>query len=509
MRVVGYEFLRQRLQLGVPPPRRTAIVRPVTRILTEPTLISVPANVAPDTDDLLDHILFALKHEGTNLQVLATALPHVPAERLREELRQTPNGRHIRVACYLWERLGARTLHDATEIPAHAPRAQVFDPELYFTLDRGRDARWRVSFNGLGTERYCVTIEKTPQLVEALANDVLERTAQFAAAHKGALLDRALEWAYLHETRDSFAIEREEPGPNRERRFVSLLHAAHDGRPLDEDYLVELQNATISNPLEQASEYRQAQNHLSNGRGPVGVTYVPPAPALCRELMDELTTLVNKGANEIPPVLLATIAKFGFVFLHPFMDGNGRLSRFLFHKALCLSGRMQNGLLLPVSTAMHRNEPDYLAALQSFSRPTRQLWSVTFAGEDAFDFEFQGSDAVYRFWDATHCAEFGARMADQALEHELMSETQLLRRYDHILREVTKVHDVRSTLLNPLILGALTNDGTLSNNKRKRVAGLVPEPVLTLIETLARRELNAPQSAPEPAPLEPELGPKG
>jgi Fic family protein len=43
------------------------------------------------------------------------------------------------------------------------------------------------------------------------------------------------------------------------------------------------------------------------------------------------------------------------------MDGNGRLSRFLFHHALCQSGKLEKGLLLPVSVAMKRNEEDYLA----------------------------------------------------------------------------------------------------------------------------------------------------
>jgi hypothetical protein len=91
---------------------------------------------------------------------------------------------------------------------------------------------------------------------------------------------------------------------------------------------------------------------------------------------------------------------------------------------------------------------------------------------------------------------FGVRMADQALEHELIAETEFLGRFDRILRAVNKAYDVRSTLLNPLIAGALANAGVVSINKRKKTAGRVPDEVFTLIEKLAHQELEAAAPAP-------------
>lgn len=43
-----------------------------------------PPNVAPAPEDLLDHVLFALKHEGINLSILAQALPRISASRCHE-----------------------------------------------------------------------------------------------------------------------------------------------------------------------------------------------------------------------------------------------------------------------------------------------------------------------------------------------------------------------------------------------------------------------------------------
>ena len=44
--------------------------------------LAVPKHVSPATDEPLAHVLFALKHEGTNLQILAEALPRISASTL-------------------------------------------------------------------------------------------------------------------------------------------------------------------------------------------------------------------------------------------------------------------------------------------------------------------------------------------------------------------------------------------------------------------------------------------
>src|SRR5919199_998343 len=103
MSAVGYEYLRQMLNLRVFEVARPALLKPVTRIAEEESYLAIPRHVAPTTNDPLDHILFALKHEGTNLQVLAEALPKIDPVALLAELRGSPTGSYIRIACYLWE----------------------------------------------------------------------------------------------------------------------------------------------------------------------------------------------------------------------------------------------------------------------------------------------------------------------------------------------------------------------------------------------------------------------
>ena len=58
----------------MPPLDRPAQVRPVTRVERMPDLLAVPRHVSPAAGaTVLEHVLFALKHEGTRLAILHDA----------------------------------------------------------------------------------------------------------------------------------------------------------------------------------------------------------------------------------------------------------------------------------------------------------------------------------------------------------------------------------------------------------------------------------------------------
>lgn len=330
---------------------------------------------------------------------------------------------------------------------------------------------------------YCATVERTPEIDALRSLDILGRAKSFMATLPPEMMDRAIQCAYFHETRDSFAIEKEQPSEEKSRRFVHLLRQAHEGRLLTEDYLVDLQNNTVSNPFDKAVAFRHEQNHLHNGlRGAAGVSYVPPAPELCQELMEELMAFANQPVREVDPLVAAAVTAFGFVFLHPFMDGNGRLSRFLIHQTLCHYGALENGLLLPVSVAMKHEEQAYLAALKAFSQPTREFWNVTWLDGDQMAFDFIGHPSIYRYWDATHCVEFTLQMARRALEVELREETEFLDRYDRVIKAVNQRFDVRGSDLSKLVMMCLDNEGKVSKHRRKQFQYSVSEEVFEFIE---------------------------
>lgn len=483
--LLGYQWLKQHFSLEFFPLSRVAKVAPVSRVTQTADSFLIPAHVAPKTDTPLEHLLFALKHEGVDLALLCQVLKRLPADDLLQAIKEKPSSRYLRVLGFLWEGFNQTQLTETLNIAG--PTLDVFDPKRYITSAGVRDARWRVNFNGLGSLDYCVTVRRIPEIEDLLQQQLLQKANTFAQGLDSRLLERALSWAYLHETESSFAIEQEKPTADKAQAFADLLKYVHHPREMDEDYLVELQNLAINNPFDKAAAYRHQQNWLRGPlRGAAGVTYVPPMPESVDSLMAGVLSFANQSPKLIDPLVAASIVSFAFVFVHPFMDGNGRLSRFLFHYALAQSGQLTPGLVLPVSVAMKRHENAYLQALQSFSLPMRRAWDVRWLGDEDYQFELKGDDCLYRYWDATECVVFGLRMTQEALEKDLRDETLFLQRFDQVYRAVDERYDVRGKDLTTLVLSALQNEGHVSNHRRKQFADSVPDWVFDSIEAACR-----------------------
>ncbi|WP_211276961.1 Fic family protein [Tamilnaduibacter salinus] len=268
-----------------------------------------------------------------------------------------------------------------------------------------------------------------------------------------------------------------------------MLKQAHRGIEVNEDTLLDRQNIAIDNPYLKATSYRNEQNYLGTAQsGALGVTYVPPEFHLARELMDCLCELANDPPTGVHPLILASVVSFGFVFIHPFMDGNGRLSRFLFHQVLCKTGALSDGLVLPVSTVMHQNEGDYLEALKSFSEQIPEFWEIWPTSDVEMAFDFKGHEALYRYWDGTRCCEFMAQCAETAIEQHLKEETIYLNRYDAIYRRINDRFDVASKDLANLVMFCMEQRGQLSNRRRKQYLYRVEEDVFDELE-LAYQEV--------------------
>lgn len=77
-------------------------------------------------------------------------------------------------------------------------------------------------FNGIGPYEFCPVVKRDADLEQA-GSDILGRLNTWASDPNNAeLLDRVVGWAYLSETRDSFAIENEVPSPDKEQAFEKI-----------------------------------------------------------------------------------------------------------------------------------------------------------------------------------------------------------------------------------------------------------------------------------------------
>jgi Fic family protein len=69
-----------------------------------------------------------------------------------------------------------------------------------------------------------------------------------------------------------------------------------------------------------------------------GANFLPPNPLKVPELVSELVTWVNENPLGMHPLELATAFHHRFVWIHPFLDGNGRTVRLLFNLILMKDG---------------------------------------------------------------------------------------------------------------------------------------------------------------------------
>jgi Fic family protein len=224
---------------------------------------------------------------------------------------------------------------------------------------------------------------------------------------------------------------------------------------LSEEYLIQLQNMVISNPMKAEVQFRTTQNWLQRGgRGAAGVRYVPPAPDSMMTLMEGFMRMAN-AQDDVPPLVKAALVSFGFVFIHPFMDGNGRIARLLAHHTLNLKGVLPdvNGspAILPLSVAMKKNEKEYLNTLEAFSLPARKLWNVVHVSDSDFVFDFKSTPLIYAHWSGQKAAEFVTACASTALAQALIDEAVYLQGYDQAFEQIDKTYDLPNKTINLLI----------------------------------------------------------
>lgn len=488
---IGYEHLIQALGgLRVAGPITPCkIDRRVQAILASEEELLVPPSMEIDQRDLMGHLEFALKHQGVHLEALQAICKKLDPGLVQNALHANPNGKYVRQIAYLVESFAGVELDSHVTATAYT---KLFDEDKYVTGEDRRFAKFRVNQNGLGTLDYCPIIRRTAKLEALMRRDLFADLAQFVERVGGARnLDRALGWAYLSETKGSYAIEGESPSPDKAERFVQLLHRAHHAQDLTQEYLAELQSSTITNPFHQEVGYRNRQNWLSRGGRQYagGVTYIPPPPQQAHELMAHLEAFANAPypSNSREALLKSLAISFGFVFIHPFMDGNGRISRFLIHHGLCRAKLLEEGLILPLSVALKKHENEYLRSLESVSLPIKRTWQINFVDHDSIDATFLGDGDPWRFWDATAAVEFGVRMAHFALDHTLSDEVDFLERFDRAYERINNSYDVvNKDLVN--LIRMVSGEGRLSNHRRKRYAQSVPEHVLDAIEEIVLDE---------------------
>ena len=328
-------------------------------------------------------------------------------------------------------------------------------------------------------------VRLTDTLRSLLEKNLRARVSEAMADLDPEMLARAIDYLYLSETRSTFSIEKEIPDAHRAEKFRRLLELAGEPGQLTEEQVCNWQNSIISAYFAEGC-YRTRQNWLSrSGRLRNIADYIPPAPEQVGPMMDGVAKLAQLGAsNLIDPAIAATCAAFGLVYVHPFLDGNGRLHRFLLHHVLRQAGYTPAGVVLPLSARMLRSLEIYSQLLKSYSQPRTALLDYVLDDESQTIFIKSPQPFwLYASFDATALCEFILSCIEQCVEEDLAHEIHYLQGYDQAKARLEAWLDLPQSRLNLLIQLVVQGHGELSKRKRKLFPELPPE-LISRAETI-------------------------
>lgn len=441
-------------------------------------------------DHPLDHVEFLLKYDDLNLDLLEQVFRRLPAADVDAYVAESPTSKYRRRIGFLYEFLTPNNLK--TEVGGNF--VPILDPKRYFTGSGIREPRWRVIDNLLGGAGCCVLVRRTLEIERKLRINWPEQIRQLTSQADPRQWNRAVNYFYLKETKASFAIEREEVTPDRGERFMAVLAQAGttDGEQLlSVERLTQRQN-TIVDPRYAEKGFRTEQNFVGQTLPNFDekVHYVCPPPALVPTLIAGLRTFYVRGRG-LPPPVRAAVISFGFVFVHPFIDGNGRLHRLLLHELLARDGYMDRGIVLPFSAAMLRDSARYDQVLESVSRVVNQRVRYRLERGNKLVIEnAREAEGVWRYLDLTSQVEYVLDLIEATVLRDLPDELNALERIDHLTSEIKRVVDLPTRKLNLLLELLRENGGKLSAGKRASTfAELTDDEVAAIEIAYAKRFL--------------------
>jgi len=414
-----------------------------------------------------EQLEFALKYDGVNLTILLGIFEALDENELLVYLRSKPTGKYARRIWYLYEFLTENRLPIADMTQGNY--IDLLESDRYYTLEVGTTVkRQRVRNNLLGDNHFCPMVRRTNKLKKLEEDNLAQKCQEIISEYPESLLKRALSYLYTKETKSSFEIEHLQPSASRLERFMVLLREAEKEDFCNKEQLISLQNRIVD-PRFRDEDYRKNQNYVGEAvaLGEEKIHYVSPKPEDLNSLMKGLISShqhMSKGG--VHAIIQAAVLSYGFVYLHPFEDGNGRIHRFLIHNILARQGFTPHGIMFPISAVMLKNPDIYDASLESFSKKLIPLIDYTLDGEGRMTVS-NNTAKWYKYIDMTMQVETLYDFVLWTIETELADELKFIANYDRAKKAIQEIVDMPDRHIDLLIRFILQNRGKLSKSKQK------------------------------------------
>ncbi len=484
-RPAGYSELIKRYKLDVIPHWHISLVATsgIHRIDSSEGIVKeVYPPIYWPGESLGAHLEFSLKYDGINLSILASLFEKIKEEEFSEYVRSKPTGKYARRLWYIYEFITGNKLQ--IDNLQQGNYTDLLETDEYFTISPAYQIkRQRINDNLLGNRNFCPVIRRTEVLRKFETKDLHNRCLKVVSAYSPELLKRALSYLYTKETKSSFELEHIKPSSTRTERFVALLQMAEREDFCQKKKLIALQNLIVDERFRD-SDYRTNQNYVGETVAfqKEKIHFACPKSEDLIDLMEGLITAHKRmDVSNVSAVIHASAISYGFVFLHPFEDGNGRIHRFLIHNIFARRDFTPKNIMFPISAAMLKNSSEYDNSLESFSKQLMPLVEYSLDKEGRMTIH-NDTAKWYRFIDMTPQAEALFKFIEQTIETELSSELAFLANYDETKDAIQEIVDMPDQKIDLFIRFCLQNNGKLSIRKRSSHFNFLSEEEINQME---------------------------
>lgn len=212
-----------------------------------------------------------------------------------------------------------------------------------------------------------MSLKQRPEALEKLVEIAKVQSTQSS---------NAIEGIVTTDTRIRQLVEEKTAPRNRDeqeiagyRDALNLIHESFDAIPITRNYILQLHKILyghMNNP--QAGQLKNVQNYISAGYpdGHTEILFTPLSPFETPEALDRICEEYNRviGNYEAEPLLVIPVFIHDFLCIHPFNDGNGRMSRLLTTLLLYRSGFLI-GKYVSLEAKIAKNKDLYYDALRA------------------------------------------------------------------------------------------------------------------------------------------------
>lgn len=488
---VGYVAIIQKLNLQMPLPSKKSMVAEKNINVVTATWRVFPFKYLPKDhkgiskiEALYNHLVFALKYEGVNLLVFAKLSEVLKSKEMLELVNIEPLGQYARRIWFLLEWVSGKEIKGKQDI-AKKSYVHAIDEKLQYTVAGTKSSRHLVINNLPGTNRFCALITKTEKLENHLSSNYKDLNKKQMAGIRKDIVQRASAFLLLKDSKASFTIEGESPKSKRAARWGEAIGQA-GMRDLSAEELIRLQQLVIENSRFLKMGFREQGGFVGEHDRISG----EPVPVHISAKQDDVLDLINGliDANQMlikddfNAVLAAAIVAFGFVFIHPFEDGNGRIHRYLIHHMLAKKNFSSQGIIFPVSSAILENINDYRLVLESYSKPLLDFIEWKESANHNVQVMNRTKD-YYRFFDATIQAEFLFDSVKETIEKIIPHEINYLSNFEVFKNFLDDEFEMPDKLVSTLVRFLEQGQGRLSKRAKEKEFNLLTQKEVSRIES--------------------------